>query len=89
MARIVHPRTLNRFAYAISVTLALRIALQDVVAHAFDAAPGEALEIVIAHVQLSLVSVQARPWVHTAVRRTAEGRLNTIVVCLAEDLLSR
>ena len=59
------------------------------VAHAFNTAPGEALEIVIAYVQLGLVSVQARPWVHTAVRRTAEGRLNAIVVRLAEDLLSR
>ena len=59
------------------------------VAHAFDAASGEALEIVIAHIHLSLIPVQARPRVHATVRRTAECCLNAIVVRLAEDFLSR
>ena len=89
VAWVVHPSSLDRLAHAVSVTLALRIALQNVITHAFDAAPGEALEIIIAHIQLSLIPVEARPRVHTAVRGTAESRLNAIIVRLAEDLLSR
>ena len=89
VAWVVHPSSLDRLAHAVSVTLTLRIALQNVITHAFDAAPGEALEIVIAYIQLSLIPVEARPWVHAAVRGTAESRLNAIIVRLAEDLLSR
>ena len=57
VAWVVHSGALDSLAHAVSITLALRIALENVVAHAFDAAPGEALEIVIAHIQLRLISV--------------------------------
>lgn len=89
VAWVIHPSSLNRLAHAVSVTLALRIALQNVIAHTFDAAPGEALEIVIAYIQLSLIPVKAGPRVHAAVRGTAESRLDAIIVRLAKDLLSR
>ena len=68
VAWVVHSSSLDRLAHAVSVALALRIALQNVIAHAFDAASGEALEIVIAYIQLSLIPVEARPRVHAAVR---------------------
>ena len=89
VAWIVHPSSLDCLAHAVSVTLALRIALQNVITHAFDAAPGETFEIVIAYIQLSLIPVEARPRVHAAVRGTAESRLDAIIVRLAKDLLSR
>ena len=71
---IVHASTLDHLAEAVLIGLALRVALQNVIARSIDAAAGEALEVVVAHVQLGLVPVQARARVHARVGRAAEGR---------------
>ena len=65
VSRVVHPRPLNGLANAVSIGIALGVALEDVVAHAADAAARQALEVVVANVVLCLVSMQARPRVHT------------------------
>ena len=89
MPWIVHPRPLNRFPHTVRITLTLRIAFQNVIAHTVDAAARKTLKIVIADIQLSFVAVETGPGVDAAVAGAAECRLNAVVVGLAEDLLRR
>jgi hypothetical protein len=57
-----------------------------VVADAIDAAPREALEVVVADVELGLVSMQTGAWVDAGVGRAAESGLDAVVVCPAQNL---
>ena len=74
LPRIIDSGPFYTLANAILVGLALAVALQDVIACAIDAAPREALEVVVADIQLGFVAVEAGAWVDTGVGGTAESR---------------
>jgi len=64
---IVNSGPLYGLADTICVGVALRVALQNVIALASDTASRKAFEVVVAEVVLCFVSVEAGPRVHTGV----------------------
>ena len=74
LPRIIHSGPLYTLANTVLISLTLTVALKDVIARAIDAAPREALEVVVADIQLGFVAVEAGAWVDTGVGGTAKGR---------------
>ena len=49
------------------------------------AASGQTLKVVIAHIKLSLIPMQAGPRIDTRIARATEGRIDAVIVRFAED----
>ena len=86
MAWIIDSRPLNGLTNAVLIRLALRVALEDVVTHTTHAAPRKTLKVVIAHIELGLVTVEAGPRIDTRVARATESRIDAVIVRFTEDL---
>ena len=53
---------------------------------ASHAAAGQTLKVVITHIELCLVPMQAGPRIDTRIARATEGRIDAVIVRFAEDL---
>ena len=53
---------------------------------ASHAAPRQTLKVVITHIELCLIAMQAGPRIDTRIARAAEGRIDAVIVRFTEDL---
>ena len=86
MAWIIDSRPLNGLTNAVLIRLALRVALEDVITDTTHAAPRKTLKVVIAHIELGLVTMEAGPRIDTRVARATESRIDAVIVRFTEDL---